>query len=130
MQFIGLILITAAALALIMLISIWQINKAAYMIIGKKHQDIEYIVNTGKVPEPWTKRSERKAAGLKKKTGNEERLPEFAQKVHKVYLQKLDKLIEYAEKTTLVDGDETRQLLVERLKNVRKEWVDKYETKI
>ena len=79
MQFIGLILITAAALALIMLISIWQINKAAYMIIGKKHQDIEYIVNTSKVPEPWTKRCERKAAGLKKKTGNEERLPEFAQ---------------------------------------------------
>lgn len=124
MQIIILLLLTVVALALIMLASIWQINKVTQIIIGKRHREIEYIVNTGKVPNAWAERFNRRISVLKEKTGTESRVLELKKTAKKFYLQKLDKLIEYAEKTTLVDSQETRRLLLERLNAVRKEWVE------
>jgi len=124
MQVIVLLLLTVIVLVLIMLASIWQINKVAQLTIGKMHREIEYIINTGKVPDDWTKRFNRKIGLLEGERGNENKLLELKRRAKKCYLQKLDKLIDYAEKTTLVDGQDTRELLLERLNTVRREWVE------
>jgi uncharacterized protein YicC (UPF0701 family) len=70
--------------------------------IGKKHKELEAILETREVPKAWSKRS------LDAADPSVER--------------RLAKLIEYVQRTRLVDGEETRSALLEQLAAIKEEW--------
>ncbi|MEM7034745.1 MAG: hypothetical protein AAF629_34715 [Chloroflexota bacterium] len=89
-------------LALIILVAIWLTNFLADRFIGQKHRLLEEIMDTGKMPESWT----------------------TSQRVSKKKLvRKLDNLIKYVQTTPLVDDEETREKLLNRLGEARANWL-------
>ncbi|AEE96399.1 hypothetical protein [Mahella australiensis] len=127
MSIIIILLLTVVILTLVMLASIWQINAAAKLMVGTKHHDMEYIINTGKVPQSWSKPFEKKIAKLKRRANSQMEILELKEKANEDYMHKLSKLIDYAKTTKLVDSEETRQILVESLDVVFNEWKEKNE---
>lgn len=127
MSIIIVILLTIVILTLIMLASIWQINAAAKLMVGTKHHDMEYIINTGKVPQSWSKPFERRIARLNKKPNGQMEILKLEEKAKEDYMHKLSKLIDYAKTTKLVDNEETRQILLDSLDAVFNEWKEKDE---
>jgi hypothetical protein len=87
-------------------------NTIASQVIGKKHHLLEEIVNTGEVPQSWT--SSRMPRFLQDAESQERR--------HKRFLRKLDDLIQYVRTTPLVADEESREVLLARLFEVRADW--------
>ncbi len=114
--------IATGVLLLLMLGSIWGMNVAAARIVGDKHHLLQEIVETGGVPAPWRKRYERRIASLRGDPHGQEKLVRLLEAAQQDYLRKLDGLIQYAHKTTLVEDEEARCLLLERLNAVRLAW--------
>ena len=111
------ILILSVASILILRVFYLFVTSSIGGFIQRKHKAIERILNT-RTPcsewlDPW-----RKWAGC---SGSQ------AAAIHGAKgacLKHLDSLIRYARRSTLVDDEETRSLLLEQLESVRKEWDD------
>ena len=88
-------------------------------MVGDKHRLIQSIVETGRVPAQWKKPFQRR---LSQARGNTAREAAIRQEAQAAYLQKLDALIRYLEHSKLVDSEETRQVVLERLAQVRETW--------
>ncbi|WP_274361984.1 hypothetical protein [Paenibacillus thermotolerans] len=73
--------------------------------IGKKHKELESILDTRDVPESW----------LRKEKG--------ASLIH----DRLEKLERYVRKTRLVDGEETRSYLLSELSSIKEEWMRRHD---
>ena len=80
---------------------------------------IQSIVETGRVPAQWKKPFPRR---LSQARGNTAREAAIRQQAQAAYIQKLDVLIHYLEHSKLVDSEETRQVVLERLAQVRETW--------
>jgi hypothetical protein len=110
---IPLLVLPVLALVAITLGAIWLTNMLAGQVIGKKHHLLEQIIDTGEVPHDWT-------VGplirfYRGKSAQERQ--------HHYSLHMLDKLIRYVRTTSLVADMETRKMLVDRLLEVRADWV-------
>ncbi len=77
--------------------------------IGKKHRQMEHIINTGRVPDEWEKTMEGKNSS----------------KQIKYFLQELEKLIEYSKSSNLLEDEKTQKFLVEKLESTYEEWKGK-----
>jgi hypothetical protein len=110
---ISLLVLPLIAVVAIILGAIWMVNLLAGHVIGKKHHLLEQVINTGEIPLDWT-------AGP---TIRFYRGKSAQERQHSYSLHRLDKLIYYVRTTSLVADTETRQALVDRLLEVRSDWV-------
>jgi hypothetical protein len=117
----GALLFAAFTLVLIILGGIWLMNKATKVLVGSKHRQLQEIVETGQVPAEWSRGYRRKLARLEQ-DGTPDQVAHVKEEARRHYLDNLDQLIQYAQTTPLVDGDDTRALLLRRLSDVRAEW--------
>jgi hypothetical protein len=107
-----LLVLPLLAVVAIILGAIWMSNILASQVIGKKHHLLEEIVNTGEVPQSWISSP----------------MPWFLQdakaqkRQHKRFLRKLDDLIQYVRTTSLMADEESREVLIARLFEVRADW--------
>lgn len=116
------ILIATVVLALLMLATVWLMNKASARLVGDKHRALESIVESGEPPYHWRTPYEREIARLKGNGENAAKVAELQERARQDYLKRLDKLIEYARTSALIDGEDTRNLLLDRLSSVRADW--------
>lgn len=116
------ILIATAVLALLMLGTVWLMNKASARLVGDKHRALESIVDSGEPPYRWRAPYEREMARLKASGENAAKIAELHERARQDYLKRLDKLIEYARTSSLIDGEDTRSLLLDKLSSVRADW--------
>jgi hypothetical protein len=116
MEILALLLISLAALFLMMLGAIWGMNLATERMIGQKHRLIEEIVNTGDIPAKWRRRNERTLAKVGADPGQR---AVIERRTVQDYLRRLDGLVRYAQTTPLVDGEESRIMLLGKLERVR-----------
>lgn len=119
------LLVSVIALAVLMLGAVWAMNKAAARLVGDKHQLLQTIVETGQVPPGWSRPFQRKIARLATGGGASSQLAALQERARGHYLDRLDDLVHYVENSPLVDGDDTRRLLLARLAEVRTAWQDK-----
>ncbi|SFI73690.1 hypothetical protein SAMN02799624_01946 [Paenibacillus sp. UNC496MF] len=89
----GAILLYVAALIGFLLGTAAFVRFAVNRLIGQKHRLLEEILDTGKLPQAWTDGAARPADAEKR----------------------VRRLAAYVRKTRLVDGEETRALLLARL---------------
>jgi hypothetical protein len=120
----GPLLFATIALVLIMLGSVWIMNRASGAMVGAKHRVLQEIVETGQVPAEWSRSYRRKLAWLEKR-GSLDQIARVKLEAQQHYLDKLEELLQYARTTPLVDGEDTRDLLLRRLQDVRAEWQKK-----
>ncbi len=80
--------------------------------VRRHHEAAEYIINTGRVPDEW----QCATGGWWRMSG----APNALSRTQAV--ARLSRLIAYFEKSSLVDGESTRKLLVDELERVRQRW--------
>lgn len=112
-----LLILPLAALTLIFLGAIWLTNALSGQVVGNKHRILEEVVNRGEIPAQW---SNDWVSRLLNKFGGEQ---QRQARVRKRALRKLDELLRYVHTTSLLADEETREVLVERLTEVRAEWL-------
>jgi hypothetical protein len=115
-------LIAMISLAGIVLAAAWGANKATDLMVGNKHRLLEAITATGDVPEGWRRGPGRKAERLAARGAQSDRLLRLQENAKTTYLRRLDNLVKYAAASRLVEDEETRQLLLAQLSDVRALW--------
>ena len=111
----------AVVLFAVMIGATWLMNRTADRMVGDKHRALETIVDTGHVPATWSRRFKARAARLQAR-GDFEGVLEIQRKAKLSYLDRLDRLTSYAQETPLVEGEETREVLLDQLALVRQVW--------
>lgn len=106
----------------IIAIAIWGTNLLAYWTVGRKHQLMQEILETGDVPQTWRKKFAPRLSRLRAGTANEQRSYRLQRQAQASYTQQLDRLIDYAATTPLVADEESRQELLSQLLSVRSTW--------
>ncbi len=116
------VLVAVAVLGLMMWGAIWALNMAAARMVGDQHRLLQGIVETGEVPAAWRRAYEARMAWLKAVPTLDGRAVRVERRAQQHYLKQLDRLICYVETSTLVDGEQTRRVLLARLAGVRANW--------
>jgi hypothetical protein len=112
----------AIAFGVIVFVAGVSVNKSVQKQVGDRHQILEEIVETGRVPKSWREKYDRKIARISSDSDQSRRLEKLRSKARRDYFGKLDRLRRYVEGATLVDGEETRRLVLDRLAEVRADW--------
>jgi hypothetical protein len=120
---IGLLVILTIVLLLIMIGAIWGINVAMARMVGDKHRALEEISATGQAPAAWRRRYEEKLTRLRQVSADGAELKSVQTRAVADYVGRLDKLIKYVETTSLVEGEDTREVLLEKLTAARASWL-------
>jgi len=97
-------------------------SKMTDMMIGEKHRAIVAVIDTGRPPDKWRKKYERKIAKLRQQPGREAEATELEQLAREDYMKKLDGAIKYIKETRLVRSEEARASLLVDLNAVREKW--------
>lgn len=95
------------------------VNKAVTTLVHERHQALDVIVNTGEVPPSWREPYDSKLAELAQEPGRAEEAATVRANATSRYLKRLDRLRRYVETTSLVDGEDVRQSVLDRLADVR-----------
>ena len=116
------VLVAAAILGLMMWGAIWALNLAAGRMVGDRHRLLQGIAETGEVPTAWRRPYKARLARLERTPPLAGRAAALEQRAQQDYLKRLDRLVRYVETSTLVDGEHTRRVLLDRLAGVRVSW--------
>ena len=84
--------------------AVWGTNAMIGKSVVEKHRALEEIVNTGRVPRAWSEPNGRKTSD---------------ERTNRRHLKKVEALSRYVESSRLVQGEETRELLLDRLADLR-----------
>jgi hypothetical protein len=120
LTFLALTVIPLVVLALIMLFAIWLANRLAYRMVGHKHHLLETIIKTGEVPDEWRMSQPRRRLFLQSQESTA-----WLARSKDTYLARLDEFIRYAETSPLVEDDDTRDVLLDRLDEIRADWAER-----
>ena len=120
-----LLIVATLVMLLIMIGAIWGINAAMARMVGDKHHVLQVLVETGQVPPEWSRPFQRKIARLTHRPGTTAQIAALQERARRHYLKELDRLVSYVQTSPFVDGDETRNLLLEKLADIRVGWQEK-----
>jgi len=93
--------------------------------VNEKHRSAEAIINTGKVPEEWSNKLKERISLAGKIEGQSKKILKIKERAKKIVLKKIDHLIDYFKKTPLVEDKETKEILLDKLQEVRRLWKGK-----
>lgn len=82
--------------------AVWWTNAMIGKSVVEKHRALEEIVNTGRVPRAWNDG---------RRTSDE--------RTNRRHLKKVEALSRYVENSRLIQGEDTRELLLDRLSDLR-----------
>lgn len=106
-------------------IVIIQMGRLTDKYIGEKHRAIEEIVNTGKVPKAWMGKLEKRISSVSKNQGRSEKVLKMKIQAKTSILKKIDHLIDYSKTSPFVQDKETKEILLNKLLEVRRLWEEK-----
>ncbi|MGQ9632434.1 MAG: hypothetical protein ACUVXI_19280 [bacterium] len=122
----SLILLSIVVLmALIMRGLIWEATFIIRRYIETKNRAVEEILSTKRAPKSWTRRLEQRMAKIENGPGGSERRRKLEERAKNICLQKIDRLIKYFGKCSLVENEETRRIVLGELKKAQNTWRDK-----
>lgn len=115
----GILLISIMVIFVFMIVAIWFMNYFLRFYIGRKHSLLEEIVEMNRIPMRWTQKFDKQLA---KVAGDAQAISSIREHAGHYYLRRLTKLEKYVKRSTLVQGDETRQILLESIDGLSHEW--------
>lgn len=96
------VVVFAIAFGLLLYGAVWGTNAMIGKSVVEKHRALEEIVNTGRVPRAWSNG---------RSTSDE--------RTNRRHLKKVEALSRYVENSRLIQGEDTRELLLDRLSDLR-----------
>jgi hypothetical protein len=92
--------------------------------LSETHGTLEYIHTTGVVPPQWLKAFQKKHQQLQQSDSQyQSSVERNARSARKICLKKLAKLQKYVYRSSLVQDEETREILLKKLSDVRETWM-------
>ena len=91
--------------------------------VEAKVRAAESIVNDERVPAAWTAPHRQRIEALRQVVGSEDEIERAARRGHQDCLRRLDRLVQFFEKSDLVDSAESRHVLLTGLQRQRERWV-------
>ena len=91
--------------------------------VESRHRAVDCIVNGGCVPEAWAHGFVQSISAMQRRAEPVERLERLGQQARSHFLRELDSLIRYFEHSGTFDSEQTRQILLEALREQRDQWV-------
>jgi hypothetical protein len=119
------LIVLTLIMVLIMIGAIWGINVAMARMVGDKHHVLQVLIETGQAPPDWSRPFQRKMAKLTHSHDNSAQIAKLQERARRHYLKELDRLVSYVQSSPFVDGEETRNLLLEKLADIRVGWQEK-----
>lgn len=107
-----LLIIGVAGILIIVNGAVLLMRVIAEKAIGSHHRAAEIIVTTGKIPPAWINR------GMSQSMGSRE----IEEQARKVAIARLDALIAHFGDSPFIADEETRQILLDKLRQVRRQW--------
>lgn len=98
------------------------VNKLLNRTVYERHQALDELISSGDVPHIWREPYEARIEKLAADPAHSTQATRLQEHAREHYVGKLDGLIRYLRKATLVDSEETRGELLERLQEIRREW--------
>lgn len=129
----GLLLLFAFVMAGLMAAFSLLAQAALRRVVGRKHQALEQIHLTRRIPAFWTAKYDRKLRALAS-AGSEGGAAEtdggpiaakWIRRRRQKVVSELDRLIAYTRRTKLVAGEAARLVLLAKLEALRGEWRDR-----
>ena len=77
------------------------------------------------MPEEWSNKLRERISSAGKIEGQSKKILKIKERAKKIVLKKIDHLIDYFKKTPLVEDKETREILLDKLQEIRKLWKEK-----
>ncbi|MCM3111224.1 hypothetical protein [Lederbergia lenta] len=115
-----LLIIFIIAMFLCMLAAVWFMNFLTRKYIGEKHMVLDELTK-GEVPESWSQTFQMKCKKYKKED-QQEKMLKLQKLAKKTYLRKLNRLVDYVQKTKLIESEETRTSILADLEKTRQRW--------
>ena len=84
--------------------AVWLTNVMIGKLVIEKHRQLEEILNTGRVPRAWSEPNGRRTSD---------------ERTNRQHLKKVEALSRYVENSRLIQGEDTRELLLDRLSDLR-----------
>jgi len=84
--------------------AVWLTNVMIGKLVIEKHRALEEILNTGRVPRAWSEPNGWRTSD---------------ERTNRRHLKKVEALSRYVEKSRLIQGEDTRELLLDRLSDLR-----------
>jgi hypothetical protein len=84
--------------------AVWGTNAMIGKLVVEKHRALEEIVNTGRVPRAWSEPNGHRTSD---------------ERTTRRHVKKVEALSRYVENSRLIDGEDTRELLLDRLSDLR-----------
>lgn len=104
----------------------WYFNFMMGKFVGNHHYEIEEILETGKVPQRWSKKFDKKIEKLEKNGASADQIRLVRRQAMAYYAKQMDQLMKYVKGTTLVQGEDVRQDILEQLEIHRANWEREY----
>ena len=122
MKLLALVLGFTAAFVLFIVFSNWYFRVVMKKMVVSKHEVLEHVTDTGKVPQAWSKHYNRRLASLEKRGASSQRIESVQRAAKRQYLRRLRKLRRYVTTTSLVDSEATRTVLLDTLTTIAAQW--------
>jgi len=88
------------------------------VIVVRKTEWLDFVQVTGQVPIDWRKKHEKALA----KAASDDRVQQLKAKARADYMGRMDKLMEYAQVSTLIPNDAERKQILKDLAEIRQDW--------
>ena len=114
------LLIFCIALAILIYFSNHYTRYMIKMLVIRKLDWLDFVQETALVPPDW--RIPHEKAMAKVSYGDEERMLKLKNKARIDYLNRMEKLIQFARVCTLVANEAERTVLIRDLESIRQDW--------
>jgi hypothetical protein len=104
MTLLVLVVVFTIVFGLLLYGAVWWTNAMIHKSVVEKHRALEEIVNTGRVPRAWSEPNGRRTSD---------------ERTNRRHLKKVEALSRYVENSRLIQGEDTRGLLLDRLSDLR-----------
>jgi hypothetical protein len=98
------ILALVAFLFLFFRLLLWYATKVTTIAVDRRHHDAERILTTGRIPPNWVASDDARH--------------------RRQALRRMGALMRYMRRTTLVDGEDTREVILTQLDEMKERWED------
>ena len=104
------------------------IGKILGRVVNDRHQNAEFIINTGQVPEQWTSEFYKKIDEINKSAGTNDlekrkRVSSLESKAKRYSIKRINDLLKYFSRAPVFSDDYSRKVLMDQLQAAKKEWL-------
>lgn len=119
-----LFLVLVVALFLFIAWLVWGLGGRMTRPLAERHVWLQEIAESGQPPAAWLLPYQAKLTRLARDPDGQDKVMRVRQEARAACIKRLTGLVEYLQRTTLVDSEATRDSLLSQLRTVQQGWIE------